>query len=284
MTIRNYSVHLRGLSAPEGQISLRDIAELAGSLQLVATRIARQVLGTERPGRSPDVADRISEIRLTGLRGGSTTIDLVAGDPEMLPLIGDETDQFTRRFEDTLRGIATNRPPEWASPLVRKAVSKVVGHLRETGADTTSVEWIEDDTLVEQVMVIADLDDTVWEVAGERATESIVVSGRLDRVDLRSRRFRVRDDLGNDIMLDDVVDTVRAGHLIGERVVAAGVAEREAGRLVRVVEPTLQPELLPSEWSASVPDSPPLGGMAPRSGIPGVTSDEVEEFLKEIRT
>ena len=162
MTIRNYSLHLQGLDAPEGQISLRDIAELAGSLQLVATRIARQVLGSERPGRSPDVVDRIGELRLTGLRGGSTTIDLVAGDPEMLPLIGDESDQFNHRFEDTLKGIANNRPPVWASPLVKKAVAKVVGHLRETGAETTSVEWIENDTQVQQVLVIADLDDTVW--------------------------------------------------------------------------------------------------------------------------
>ena len=110
-----------------------------------------------------------------------------------------------------------------------------------------------------------------------------MVSGRLDRVDLRSRRFRVRDDLGNDIMLDDVIDTVRAGHLIGERVVVAGVAERESGRLVRVVEPTLQPELLPPEWTSSISDSRPVGGLPPRSGISGVTSDEVEEFLREIR-
>jgi hypothetical protein len=111
----------------------------------------------------------------------------------------------------------------------------------------------------------------------------VTVTGRLDKVDLRARRFRVRDDVGHDINLEDVVDVDAAAHLIGRRVAATGVAEHDDSRLVRIVEPTLTLEELPSSWSAEVPLEVPAVGSMPRGGIPGVGAKEVEEFLAEIR-
>jgi hypothetical protein len=109
------------------------------------------------------------------------------------------------------------------------------------------------------------------------------VTGRLDKVDLRARRFRVRDDVGHDISLEDVVDVDAAALLIGQRVVATGAAEHDDSRLVRIVEPTLSPEEEPASWSAEIPLVVSASGPMPSGGIPGIETAEVEEFLAEIR-
>jgi len=118
---------------------------------------------------------------------------------------------------------------------------------------------------------------------GNPATEHTAIAGWLDKVDLRARRFRVRDDVGNDVTLEDVVDVGAAAQLIGQRVVARGWAERERGKVVRIVEPLLEAEQLPAGWA-----SPPTvgvlhGSSLPGGGIPGVTASDVDEFLAEIR-
>ncbi len=93
--------------------------------------------------------------------------------------------------------------------------------------------------------------------------EQATITGRLDKVDLRARRFRVRDDVGNDVALDDVLDVGAAAQLIGQRVVARGVAEREGGKLVRILEPVLEAEELPAGW----PSQPTLGAPLRRSAV-----------------
>jgi hypothetical protein len=55
------------------------------------------------------------------------------------------------------------------------------------------------------------------------------------------------------------------------------------GRVVRIVEPVLARENLPTNWFAAIPDEPPTGSQLLRAGIEGVTEDEVSEFLAEIR-
>jgi len=59
---------------------------------------------------------------------------------------------------------------------------------------------------VRQTMVVPELDDTVWLVTAEHESETVKVSGKLDLVDLRTGRFRVRDDVGHDVRLEEVVD------------------------------------------------------------------------------
>ena len=284
VAVRNYELHLEGLATPSGQISFHDLVSLGSSLQLVATRIARQLLDAERQGPAPDLVDRMGEIRLRGVRDGSTTLVLEIGEDGALPLIGDEADQFVGRFEETMSAVSENRPPEWASPAVRQSVSKMIKSLRTVGAQqaTWSSPTREHRRAVRQTMVVPDLDDTVWLVTAEHESETVKVSGKLDLVDLRTGRFRVRDDVGHDVRLEEVVDVDAASRLIGQRVTVTGTADRVEGRLLRILEPTLAPERFPAVWTVPIIEAPPVGSPPPRVGISGVTAKEVEELLREI--
>jgi len=284
MTSRNFELRLEGISSPKGQITLRDLTELGSALQLTATRIARQVAGAEGPGRTPNHVDRISEIRLTGIGEGSTVLELSVGDEAALPMPDSDGDIVARRLEEAFGAIASNEPLSWASPLVSRSIGKFVAHLETTGAERVVASWGDGFTAVSQVIAVSELDETIWYMTLERQTEVISVTGRLDKVDLRARRFRVRDDVGHDISLEDVVDLDAAAHLIGRRVVATGIAERAEEKLLRIVEPTLTSEDLPADWTAHPLDVIQAEGVMPAGGIAGVGEDEVEAFLAEIRS
>jgi len=283
VTSRNYELRLEGISSPSGEISLRDLTDIGGALQLTATRIARQVAGAEGPGRSPSHVDRISELRLTGIAEGSTRLKLRLGENSTLPMPDSDEDIVARRLEETFLAIATNDPPGWASPPVLQSIGRFVSYLATAGATRMTASWGNGDVVGSQVIAVTELDVSVWNVDNTRQTEMVSVTGRLDKVDLRARRFRVRDDVGHDINLEDVVDVDAAALLIGQRVVATGAAEHDAARLVRIVEPTLSPEEVPTSWSAEVPLEVPAFGSMPSGGIPGIGATEVEEFLAEIR-
>jgi len=283
MTSRNYRLRLEGMSSPPGQIPLRDLAEIGAALQQTATRIARQVAGAEGRGRSPSYVDRVSEVRLTGLEAGSTILDLSLGDEQALPMPGADEDVIAQRLEESFGALANNTAPDWASPLVKESIARFVSRLESAGTQRLTASWETNGTSSELVIPVDGINPSIWTVDVEHQTEQASATGRLDKVDLRARRFRIRDDVGHDITLEDVVDLDSAAHLIGQRVTASGVAERSGDRVVRIVEPTLAPERLPEEWSATLPMELPPGGAVPSGGIPGVTMSEVDEFLAEIR-
>jgi len=283
MSSRKYKLRLEGIASPPGQIPLRDLAEIGQALQTAATRIARQVVGAERPGRAPAFVDSVSEIRLTGLGEGSTVLELSLGDETALPLLGSEEDTIARRLEESFGAIAANRPPTWASPLVRESIGRLVARVEAAGASQVTASWGANGSAGQQVIAVGQVDAAVWKVDQDQETEFVAMSGLLDKVDLRARRFRIHDDVGHDITLEDVLDLDAAARLIGRRVVARGVAERSGDRVARIVEPTLALETLPEQWTAPLPADLPIGGVVPRGGISGVTSDEVDEFLAELR-
>ncbi len=282
MTRRTYSLRFEGLPAPSGEISMRDLVDIGGALQLTVTRIARQIGGQVGPGRSTAGIDRISELRLAGIDPGSTVLSVRLGDDESLPFEDGDEALVARRFEESFLAIARNQPPQWANGGVLAALGKTASHLSACGATHVSLSpgsEFEKPVFVE----MGQIDVSVWKAEEERQTERLTITGRLDKVDLRVRRFRVRDDVGYDVTLEDVVDVDTAAQLIGQRVVASGMAERENVRIVRLLEPVLTPENLPTDWFAPAPDSVPVGGTIPDTGIEGVTDEEVDEFLAEIR-
>jgi hypothetical protein len=283
MTTRSYELRLEGIDSPPGQIPLRDLADLGGALQQTVTRIARQVAGAEGPGRHPSLIDRVSELRLTGLGEGSTVLELSLGDEAALPMPGADEDEIARRFEESLMAIATNIPPSWVSPQVKESIGRIVSRLESAGATSLTASWATDGSAVEQVIVVNQIKPAVWVVDQEHETEQVSMTGRLDKVDLRARRFRIRDDVGHDITLEDVSDLDTAAQLIGQRVVASGAAERNGERVVRITGPVLALERLPEEWFATLPGELSAGGPVPTGGIPGVTKADVDEFLTEIR-
>ena len=279
-----YSFRLEGLPTPNGEISVRDLVDIGAALQLTATRIARQVGGLGGRGRSTSGIERISELRLSGISAGSTVLEIRLGDNGSLPLSTGDEQLVASRFEETFTSIATNGAPTWANSGVIAAIGRLASRVSASGATRLTASHGAGPTAIPwQVVDFSRVDLAVWSIREERTAELVTMTGRLDKVDLRVRRFRVRDDVGNDVTLDDVVDVDAAAQLIGQRVVASGIAEQEHGRVVRIIEPVLQREELPIEWFAQASNESPVGGIIARVGIPGVTHEEVDDFLAEIR-
>lgn len=285
MTTKTYSLRLEGLDVPDGEISFRDLSGIGEALQLMATRIARQISGYEGRGGTRATLERMSEIRLTGVAKGSTALLMRLGDPDALPYTeGGEEELLNERFEDGLEAIAANSPPEWASPLVKESIGRVAARVQASGARQATTSWGFSDTLEPKVVIeLETVDLAVWKIEEEIETQRVHMTGRLDKVDLRARKFRVRDDVGNDVTLEDVADIDAAATLIGQRVIATGVAERENGRVVRIIEPALVAEDLPANWFEVPPSFVPLGLAIPKGGIAGISTTDVEEFLEEMR-
>lgn len=278
MTQRHYAMALSGLAARDGQISFTDLAQLAEAMQNVARRLARQVGGNEGPGRSPRVIDAQSNLVLTGLTAGSTVLDFDLGEIGTLEFPGGSDDEIADRFEEIVAAIATNSRPPWVSPVVSDAVEGLTRTLKSTGARSLRLTR-DHDTVAE--IAPEQVDSTIWVMPRERDQRQIVVSGTLFAVDTHARRFRLTDDLGNDITLVDVQDPDSVARLVTGRVSASGTAEfDENGRLRNLLSPSLQPFDLPESWLRPEPHDPvALVGGSISDGIPGLTDDEVDEFL-----
>lgn len=89
-----------------------------------------------------------------------------------------------------------------------------------------------------------------WRLPRTRlADDGITVTGRLEKVDLHNRKFRLRDDVGNTIILDDVVNADHVGPLVGQRTIASGTAINHTdGRLRSLTEVTVAAASFPPEW------------------------------------
>ena len=152
---------------------------------------------------------------------------------------------MAHRLEESFEAIASNSVPVWASPQVKESIARLISRVESAGAVRLTASWGSNGTSNEQTIAVAEIDVAVWMVDEEHEIEQVSVTGRLDKVDLRARRFRIRDDVGHDITLEDVVDLDNAAHLIGERVIAHGAAEHVGDRVGRITEPILTPERLP---------------------------------------
>jgi len=62
------------------------------------------------------------------------------------------------------------------------------------------------------VIELETVDLDVWKIEEEVETQRVHMTGRLDKVDLRARKFRVRDDVGNDVTLEDVATSIQRQH------------------------------------------------------------------------
>ena len=120
--------------------------------------------------------------------------------------------------------------------------------------------------------------------------DNVVVTGSLEMVDLRSHNFRIRDDAGNAIELQDVRDAHVAARLLGTDVTAAGRAVRDRTGLLRaVVGPEVAGEdetvsglrVSPRMTIAALLDAEP--GPAPDGGI-DLTDAEFAAFLEATRS
>jgi len=112
--------------------------------------------------------------------------------------------------------------------------------------------------------------------------------GRLEKVDLRSHEFRVRDDVGNAVILKHVADADDAAQHVGQWVLATGSAVLVSGRLDALEDACVSPFDDPArpflravatdvdELLASAPGPDPDGGL-------DLTDGEYAAFIKAAR-
>lgn len=295
MAREDIELHLRGLATPAGTISLADLAPLAKALQLLTTRIARELGGQAGPGRTVAPIGQIAGLRLSAVREGSTTLVLSAGD-DTLPIEHPvETETFDR-FWEVVACLGEGRRPSWVTLPVAEAAIDLASALsaaeqveftgRRAGRARKAVR-----------LAAASVNRTVWRMGSEPARRSgVTVTGVLDLVDLRRRQFRIRDDVGHGILLEDVENAAEAGALVGQRVAANGEAILgDRGQVVRVRSALVTGVAVPAVWSAAGRRETEAGALtrtladiASRpgpalGGIDGVSDDDVDEFLASLR-
>jgi hypothetical protein len=126
----------------------------------------------------------------------------------------------------------------------------------------------------------------VWATtsAAPERRPNVSVSGRLELVDLRKARFRIRDAVGNDVHLERVPNADDAARHLGELVTATGDAMLGTrGQVASLIGARVEPTGLPV-WTPPTLADVDFGSAAPSTeGIDGVDDDEVAAFLALIR-
>lgn len=281
MATRTYELSLKGLPVPDGEIDVRDLVAILEPLRLAAVRVARQVGGSARTGRTASSLDAAGNLRFKSNRPGSTVLELAIGDTATLPDMPDE-ELIADRFEELVAAIATNKPPAWINPPVAAACRQASAALHACGASEFALARVEGGPHDIAAAATIELDADRWQLVPE-STGEVTVSGRLDMVDIRQSHFRIRDDAGNDIHLLDVDAAADASQLVGRRVVATAFGERDERGRLRLVGPTITVEESPASWSLPVATAEVVG--VPVADLPHIDlgDDEIEAFLAEIR-
>ncbi|MGL4745970.1 MAG: hypothetical protein ACRCXL_16495 [Dermatophilaceae bacterium] len=115
------------------------------------------------------------------------------------------------------------------------------------------------------------------------------MSGILEAVDLRpGGKFRLIDDIGNRITLDQVPQPEAVAHLIGRRVSAVGPATTDVvGRVRSVTNPAITDTPVPESWRMHA-NADLTAELAKPGPVPGggaeFTDEEYAEFLSFLKT
>lgn len=286
MDRHDLTLRLSGTDVPAGQIDLDSLGGLALSLQQLATRVGRLVIGQHGPGRTAGPAARAVRLRLAGLLRGSTVLEITFGETEVLQLDVGAESAIADRVWEVVAGVQAGKRPEWVTAPVADSVLHVIDALAGAAeaveiarADGRTAAWRRDGVHREVWMVPRLTTDQV----------TVTVSGRLEKVDLKDRSFRIRDDVGNAIQLTEVVDPDQAGSLVGKRTVAAGIPSYdEVGRLVALTGPTVALDSPPATWTMHPhTDLEELLAAAPGpdpNGVEGISVADVDAFLALIDT
>ncbi len=290
-TQESITLRLSGTDVPPGEIALNDLASIAGALQLIATRIGRQLVGQTGPGRAAGGAERATRLTLTGITEGSTRLQVTAGAADTLDMDDPFEEQVMDRLWEVFGGLESDVPPDWATAPVALAAIEFVGSV---GAAARECEFTGRRGQRERGRVAVrpqKVNRDAWTtlIAEPELVPQAGVTGDLDLVDLRTRKFRVRDAVGNDVVLEDVGNAAEAATLVGQRVRAVGTGVRGArGQIVKLVEPHVTNADVPAAWLDRRPailDSIFTVRSAPNPvGVLGVDDAELEALLADLRT
>lgn len=287
----NHNFELRLEMKPgvaQGEIRFADVHRLCDTLQDLNTKISRLVTEQEGPGRSPEATARVAELRLASVRGGSTRLGVRYGETNPLPAaeFSQVEDETHAKFQEIVQGLRDQKCPDWVTPGIAESTLQVLDAF-DRAAVSVIIEAVDGWSVG---IIPMHASRTPWQdVMRAAATDQqVTVTGLLYSVNLETRHFRIRDDVGNIIGLEDVQNIDVASELIGKRATAAGLAIYGSNGELRTVRlPLVEARVTPERWAAkrqrdSLADELAKPGPDPR-GVEGITSEDVDEFLALIR-
>lgn len=277
---------LMGASVPDGEIALRDLAALVDALQEVTTRIGREVVHTPGPGRTVKFMEQFAQLRLRSIQSGSTVLTFAKGPTDKLDVDSPEEQLADDRFWEIVKAIGDDHRPDWVTDLIAESAAKLVNALQDAAPRAVLRAAARGAVEIESARVHVE----TW-VTKRRSTDDVMIArGRLEKVDLRSHEFRVRDDVGHAIDLKHVEDDVTAARLVGQWVLARGSGViLPSGQLVALERAIIEevadpvPDLLDrhvlglEEILASADGPDPFGGIE-------LTDEEFAAFLEAARS
>ena len=281
---KDLELRLIDAPVPDGEVVVKDLAALTTALQELATRIGREVVNTPGPGRTMRYMEEFAELRLRAVESGSTVLRFSKGPVDKLDVDLEQHEIADQRFWEIIEAIRDDERPAWATDLIAESAAKLVVALREAAPRAMLSDSAHAVIEIESTAIHAE----TWTIRRVMTDVVMTAKGRLEKVDLRSHEFRVRDDVGHAVDLKHVANDLPAAHLVGQWVLATGLGVLASGRLValdevsitRLDDPATELEhfaiLDIDDLLASAPGPDPNGGI-------DLTDEEFSTFLTAAR-
>lgn len=280
-----FEFRLIDASAPEGELEADQLIAIVQGLKEVAMKLGRVETEAETLGRPPKRTLRVATLTI-GMAPGSTKVLVRRADADdALGFDLAEQLSFDEKFQAVVESIAHDERPDWVTDTLAVAAGKLRAALEEAAP---TIEFKVGST-VRSTFKTSDTRRETWKVLEPDASADVVTFvGQLRAVNLDTHRLQVTDDVGNRVALPNVVNDVQVGHLVGGYVEVSGSPERDLkGRLSQIHEAVIGPAS-PTPGSIGAREIVPLDEIlasaqgAEIGGIPGLTDEEAESYLKAI--
>lgn len=278
-----FQFRLIGADAPDGKLDADQLLAIVQSLKDTATRLGRAETDSAMKGHPSKQLERVAKLRI-GMEKGSTRIIFERKvDESALDFdLADET-AVDARFQELVEGIGRDERPSWVTDSQAASAADLVTALRKAAPE---VEFTVGGSVLSRFKTIETHAET-WRPAGsvQSVDDVVTLAGRLEKVDLKSHDFRIRDDVGNAYSLPKVINDVSLSHFIGSYVAVTGIAERDVRGRVETIRGAdivgLPDPLQESRIPAVITVEQILAsasGIEP-GGTPGLTDVEADAFF-----
>lgn len=283
---KKFELRLIGADAPDGQLDATDLIAIISSLQEIALRLGRPATDSAERGRPSQLLDGASRLRV-GLAPGSTRILFERRTTDdALPFDMDYEQRVDEAFAGIIDGVANDDRESWVTDTVADAAADLVASLWRAAPE---VEFSVDKVVRKRFKTVEMHRDTWRHLAPEMSDQTVVLIGRLEKVDIGRHDFRIRDAVGHEFKIPKVQDDQSVMHLIGNYVSATGLPERDAKGTVTTLRGA-KIELAPEPFSgAGIPvpaDLESILASAPGpalGGIDDLTDDEIDAFYEALQ-
>jgi len=227
--MKEIELRLVDAPGPSGEVAVKDLAALATALQELTTRVSRDVINTPGPGRTRQFVEELAQLRLCAVETGSTVLRFSKGPTDKLDVDLPEQTAADDRFWQIVRAMGEDRRPDWVSGLIAESVAKLVNAIQAAAPAVVFGASSRPDVQIVSSTVHVE----TWTSKHVHTGAVMTATGRLEKVDLRSHEFRLRDDIDQTVDLRHVESDTTAARLVGQWVIARGDAVLdESGRLI----------------------------------------------------